>query len=201
MTITDLSQPLSPEILVYPGDDGLTMTISQENPQTTLITTGSHIGTHIDAPRHAFGNGKNINEFPLDRFYGKAMCVKPPVENGKIQRPSEEPPEDCGILVIATMWKRRTGDGKSFLLDFPGFSESLARYILDRGFRLVATDVPSVDRDSGFTIHNALLSADVPLAEGLVIPERLIGREFVFAAFPLNIGCDSSPVRAVAIED
>ncbi|MBO4548230.1 MAG: BlaI/MecI/CopY family transcriptional regulator, partial [Abditibacteriota bacterium] len=54
--------------------------------------------------------------------------------------------------------------------------------------------------EPGFRCHNALLKRDIPLVEGLIIPAGLIGRRFTFAAFPLSIPCDSSPVRAVAIE-
>lgn len=199
MKITDLSQPLGPDTLTYPGDDPLSMTVTQACPQTTYLQTGSHIGTHIDAPRHAFPGGREIDSFPLSTFYGEALCVAPEIRDGLIQAPDCEA-EGCGILVVATFWQRKTRDGKSFLLDFPGFSDALCRYILDRGFRLVATDVPSVDSLPGFRCHNALLEKDIPLVEGLVIPRELAGARFVFAAFPLSIPCDSSPVRAVAIE-
>ncbi|MBP5273649.1 MAG: cyclase family protein [Abditibacteriota bacterium] len=199
MKITDLSQRLTPDILVYPGDEGLTMTPTRTMPQTTSLRAGSHIGTHIDAPAHMLEGGRNIDAFPLDAFYGKAWCAAPGTKDGKLPAPPPPPP-GCRILVVASFWKRSTRDGKSFLLDFPGFSDELCDYILGHGFSLCATDIPSVDTDPGFHIHKRLLSAGVPIVEGLIIPPELAGKEFVFAAFPLSLPCDSSPVRAVAIE-
>ena len=42
--------------------------------QTNFISTLDHVGTHVDALRHFDPTGASIDEMPIDRFFGKAVC-------------------------------------------------------------------------------------------------------------------------------
>jgi arylformamidase len=39
------------------------------------ISMGSHTGTHMDAPLHFVGEGKGLDEMPLDATIGRARVV------------------------------------------------------------------------------------------------------------------------------
>ena len=46
----------------------------------TVLTLNTHIGTHIDAPRHFFADGCSIDNWPLDRLVMRdavGSCVGP----------------------------------------------------------------------------------------------------------------------------
>ena len=43
--------------------------------EVSLVQIGSHLGTHIDAPRHFIKNGKTIDQFDIDHFCGKAILI------------------------------------------------------------------------------------------------------------------------------
>ena len=50
-------------------------------------------------------------------------------------------------------------------------------------------------------LHVELLSRDIPMIEGLCYLDQLRERRFYFIGLPYRIvGCDSWPVRAIAIE-
>lgn len=60
--IIDLTHSLQDRAEAYPGDPGLTMAPVHQHSgngyRVTLVTTGSHIGTHIDAPFHVLPDGR-----------------------------------------------------------------------------------------------------------------------------------------------
>ena len=43
--------------------------------EVSKIQIGSHMGTHVDAPRHFIKNGKTIDQFDVSKFCGKAVLL------------------------------------------------------------------------------------------------------------------------------
>ena len=92
MRIIDLSQPLQSGMRVYPGDPAVDIKVVQDRAESgwelRALSMGSHTGTHVDAFSHAHATGKNLDEIPLNRFIGKAICISAsqtlPVEIGLI---------------------------------------------------------------------------------------------------------------------
>ena len=79
--IIDLSHELQTGMPTYSGDRPKPQITTVGNIKGTGITMssirlGSHYGTHIDAPRHFFPEGKMLLDFQVDRFFGKAICVR-----------------------------------------------------------------------------------------------------------------------------
>ena len=77
--IIDLSHLLKTKIPTYPEDPQLE--IKDISPQDntykiSLLKTGTHSGTHIDAPQHYIKNSKNINEIKLENLIGKTTVLK-----------------------------------------------------------------------------------------------------------------------------
>src|SRR5688572_10303312 len=45
------------------------------NSMNTVFTLNSHVGTHIDAPRHFFEQGASIDQTPLDKLLLREAVV------------------------------------------------------------------------------------------------------------------------------
>ena len=83
MHIYDITAPLSPSLLVYPGDPEVTITpIAQlqwgDAANVSRLVLSSHTGTHLDAPRHFFEEGMAIDDLDLRLLMGPArVCAFP----------------------------------------------------------------------------------------------------------------------------
>lgn len=79
-SFVDLSQPLHnhiplasllPRFVLWPC---LEMDVGDSvNSNAALIS--DHTGTHCDAPKHIFNDGKSIDQYPVDAYSGPAMCL------------------------------------------------------------------------------------------------------------------------------
>ena len=108
-------------------------------------------------------------------------------------------------ILFSTGWEKHAGT-KEFFEGFPVLSKALAEKLVAQNVALVGVDSPSVDPASGdYPVHRMLLSAGIPIVEGLVnlpslIPHIGSGSRVRLAAFPLRIrGLEGSPLRAVAL--
>jgi len=45
------------------------------NSMNTVFTLNTHIGTHIDAPRHFYADGASISDIPLDRIVMREALI------------------------------------------------------------------------------------------------------------------------------
>lgn len=75
MKFIDLTQPVTENMQVYPGDPQSTLKqiafIEADGSNDFQVQTGMHVGTHIDAPFHMIQNGKKLHEYPVDHFFWK----------------------------------------------------------------------------------------------------------------------------------
>jgi arylformamidase len=81
-----------------------------------------------------------------------------------------------------------------------GLDEDAARWIVDRGIRLVGIDRLSIERSPDgvhYPVHTTLLAAEVVILESLDLSEVEPG-EYILQCLPLRIaGCDGAPARVV----
>lgn len=194
MEIIDISKDLL-KTPVYPGDpegyvDHIQSLRAGDHCNLNSVYTCLHTATHVDAPLHFIEGGKTIEKFLPDLFIGECVVVEAPP--GPITGAYAEenfPWQDCERLLIK-------GNGLSYLM------ESSAYYIVDSGVKLVGTDASSIgNHGSNQVIHRAILSADIPILEGLDLSEVEPGRYFLMAQ-PLKIsGVEAAPCRAVLVKD
>ncbi len=194
MEIIDISRDLL-KTPVYPGDpEGYVDPIKEiragDSYNLNSIYTCLHSATHIDAPLHFIEGGKSIEQFPQDIFIGECLVVETPP--GPITGAFAEehfPWRDCERLLIK-------GNGLSHLM------ESSAYYVADSGIKLIGTDSQTIGNStSNAVIHKAVLSADIPVIEGLDLSNVEPGKYFLVAQ-PLKVsGLEAAPCRAVLIKD
>jgi len=200
--IFDLSLPLHPDGITYPGNP----TVSFEAQPTTAnvitnIGLGSHSGTHIDAPSHAMiENGASIDGLSLELFHGTARVLDLTSAKDTVT------PEDLAIkdiksgerVLLKTSNSARWKDGE-FFPDFVYLSADGAEYLASQGVILVGIDSLSIKQKGNpdNRPHTNLLSKGIPIIEGLDLSGVEEG-EYALSAFPLKfVGIDGSPCRAI----
>lgn len=196
MKLYDLSKELF-EAEVYPGDpkavSGRFLSIEKgEVCNLSVLTMGSHNGTHMDAPYHFWENGRAIDEVPLEQVMG--MCDVVEVQGdvvevqGDVGRSILEKavPQNCERLLL----KGR------FQLKVEG-----AEYLAERKILVYGVENMTVgEGEDGVEIHRILLGEGMVILESLVLEKVPAGRYFLCAA-PLKMkGMDGSPCRPVLIE-
>jgi arylformamidase len=198
----DISLPIRPGAVVYPGDPPLAMgpiaTIGSDGYRLTQLGWTTHFLTHFDPPAHFLANGATIDEIPLARFHCPAVVV--PVEGPSIE-PEHVPEDVAGKAVLFRTTNSARLDATEFLEDHVYVSGAAAQALADRRANLVGIDYLDVDRfgDEDFPAHRILLANDVLILEGLDLRAVEPG-EGTLIAFPLRIAAgDGSPTRAVFI--
>jgi arylformamidase len=82
---------------------------------------------------------------------------------------------------------------------YQALSPEGARWLLDRGVRLVGIDALSIEKDESgsFPVHHALLGAGCLIMEGLDLSQAAPG-PYELLCLPLKLSApDGAPVRAV----
>lgn len=210
MTTIDLTAKVTPEMPVFPGDPEYRQewhTYFESYPVCcSLLTFGPHTGTHVDAPLHFIKDGKSIDQLPIDRFIGQAVCIdcrREPMSDISLDDLHKVDIRPGEIVLFMTGWQQKSGTKQFFEPCWPGISKEAAASLVQRGVKAVGVDMPSVDSMSGLSegapAHMALLGANIPVFESLVNLDKITGQRFTFCALPLYLqGCEASPVRAIA---
>ncbi len=202
----DVSIPLHNGMVGWPGDCAFnrSLTHSMQSGATnnlSQISASAHTGTHMDAPLHFVRNGLAIDSMPLETGIGHARVIA--IEDPAAIQPDELEPysiERGERILFRTRNSERDLSEEPFVKDFVSISPDAARYLAQRGVRLVGVDYLSVGAfqdESGRETHRALLSAGVWIVEGLVLNNIKPG-EYDLICLPLRIvGSDGAPARAV----
>lgn len=209
MRIYDLSQTISEELAVYPGDAPFKRSVISSTPNDvynlSLLSIGSHCGTHIDAPLHFLDGGTAIADIPLEKLVGRAAVVDLPYSDGilKMQDVTDKLANlsNTEILILRTGWERFAGSNDYFI-DFPAFDSVPAEALAEHGITAIAADLPSVSlMGNQRAAHEALLSQGIIIIEGIVGLDALPKdcETLYLSAAPLKIaGSDGSPARVYA---
>jgi len=197
----DISIPLSPEMLVFPGDPQPELHFSQSGEWTVgEYRGGLHAGTHLDAPRHIFPGGKQLHEMALDTFVGPCLVVDLQHPEGSVTAGDLEAlalPEAVERLLIKTRNSRREywhepWDAAAIALDL-----SAAEWCCARRMRLIGIDYLSVERAGESAVHRALLGSEIAVLEGLYLGGVPAGQYELIAAPVKLAGTEAAGCRAL----
>ena len=198
--IVDLSQDISDGMPVFPGDQPVqlcrTHQYAQDGYTNHRWVTSMHVGTHLDTPMHMSEDARLVKDIPLSRLVGPAVLldVRTMAETGTIHWQSSFPKDLPSILILWTGWDRYYGSQQYY--DHPELTLAFAQAAHEGGVRLLAMDMPSPDRNP-FPVHKWLFARDVLIVENLTNVGALSSRGRIgFAAIPLKIQADGSPIRA-----
>ena len=210
MTLYDISLTIAEDLPVWPGDPKIELKkISQikngEEANVTHISACVHIGTHVDAPDHFLGNGKTVEDLPLDLLVGPASMVELAVSGqiSAVDLQKANIPEGTKRLLIKTSNSQIWAEGiKEFREDFIALEADAASYLVDQGVQVVGVDYLSVApfADPAPT-HRILLEAGVLIIEGLNLSGVEAG-EYTLLCLPLKIkDSDGAPARVLLKKD
>jgi arylformamidase len=167
----------------------------------STLRLGAHTGTHIDAPLHFFAGGAGVEDIPLDAMIGPAEVVSLPDVDEVTPETLESLALPRGIerLLIRTrnsrLWADEVGE---FRTDFVALTPAAARWVVERGIRLVGMDYLSVQRyKDGPETHLTLLGAGVVVVEGLNM-EHVKAGSYEMICLPLRLAdAEGAPARVV----
>ena len=205
MRIIDVSQWITPQMLIYPGDPCVQIrNVSSfkkgDECEVSELTLGSHCGTHIDAPNHMIPNGAALDQVPLSCFYGSCRVIT--IQSRVI---SEKMLFDADIREGERILLRTDPQGvytSTNRFNPSALSVGAARFLAEKKLCLLGIDAPTVENMEiyGGEVHRILLSSGVTLLEGLCLADVEDG-EYLLSAFPLSIkGGNGAPCRAILIQ-
>ena len=184
------------------------------NCQAELMT--DHTGTHCDAPRHVFNEGKSIDEYPPEAYSGIAICLDLEKYDGKAitveaikdaELMAVRPIQKDDIVIMCTGHSNKWNpipEGYEYLKNRPWVDPLAAQYLIDKKIKAIAIDVGGPDPLGGtrHIIHEMLLEKDIMIIESLHNLHKIKNKEVFLCAFPLKIGGGTgAPTRAVAMID
>jgi len=209
MELFDISVPLRPGMIVYPGDTPFhterSLAIARGDAYNlTRLQLSAHAGTHIDAPLHFIDGGAAVTDLPLTALIGPAYVVdatgiSADIDAATLARLDVAP----GVSrILFKTPNSRLWDLNEFSDKFFGVTADAAKVLVSRGVELVGIDYLSLAPASDpAPAHVILLEAGVVILEGIDLravepgPYRLI-------CLPLPIeACDGAPARAVLLRD
>ncbi len=149
----------------------------------SVLNTGLHAGTHLDAPYHFYPSGRKIHEIPLNELMGPSTMIR--VENSsrksslfsdlgpnteystiKIEASAFKSVEKGDMIILRTNWSLNWGSDRYFTHN-PYLSEKAANFLVEKEIRGLAIDGPSIDKFGETIIHEKLLSNDIWIVENL----------------------------------
>jgi arylformamidase len=205
MELYDISVPVRPGMVIYPGDPEVVLERVESmaegaDANVSRLSLGVHTGTHLDAPLHFFDDAAGSEAFELETLVGRAAVVDATSLTGDIDEEALaglEIPDWAERLLLKTangqLWERET-----FSSEFVRLTGSGARHLVDRGVRLVGIDYLSIGDHEA---HRELLGNGVVALEGLDL-RRVEPGEYRLVCLPLRVeGSDGVPARAILVRD
>ena len=185
------------------------------NTMNTMITITSHVGTHIDAPRHVYSDGEPIDRMPLDRIAMREAIVIDVSHKAAGEGVTAEDLERSGVrpqasqvVVIKTRWTDRAWGTPEFWSQIIYLEPSVSEWTERYGVAAVAMDCfpekpvwrMTVEPHERRANHRRWLKAGIPMIQMLTRLDEL-GPKFTIVALPLKLkGMDGSPARVIGID-
>lgn len=208
MHIYDISLSISADLPVWPGDpavdiERVSAIDSGDDANVSRIDMGVHTGTHVDAPLHFLKDGGPVDQLDLKTLTGRAYVLDLPAVDAidaRVLKTAEIPPRTRRILFKTRNSEYWEGGDSQFQEDFVAITADGAKYLVERGVRLIGVDYLSVaPYTQSVPTHKILLAAGVVVVEGLNLSNIEQGR-YTLYCLPLKIaGSDGSPARAILI--
>lgn len=199
----DLTRTVAPNMPVYWTDEPVKIEkirdLATDKYNDWRLTSGMHVGTHIDGPGHLTDSAVRLSDLAIERFIGRGYLID--ARNKKMIDVSllEKIPTYEGLIIlILTGWDKKFGT-KEYFDNHPVITQDFAEELVRRNVKMVGLDLFSPDRYP-FEVHKILFRNEILLIENLVGLEQLVDQaEFTVVALPLKTETDSALARIIAI--
>lgn len=212
--VLDVTVPFSASVPTWPSHpptavEPMTRIADGARSNVSRLSISSHAGTHLDANWHFVDDGRTLLEIPLERWCGPAWLAAIPDDVPVVE---PEHLDAAGIpagterLLLRTRNSREWEgwDGVAplpFREDYVGVSPAGARWLVERGVRLLGIDYLSAGPygPANRETHLTLLGNDVLIVETLDLSAAEPGPyELVCLPLKLAIG-DGAPCRVLLV--
>jgi arylformamidase len=197
--IIDISVPVEPGMVTYPGDPTVTLERVKSLADGDVVNLsrldlGVHSGTHVDAPVHFIDGTPATEALPLDVLIGPARVLDLTAVE-RLDVAAFDGVELAERTLLKTSNSELWGRG-TFAEDALALDGGAARFLVEAGVRLVGIDYLSIgDEDA----HRVLLGAGVVPVEGLDL-RRVDPGEYELICAPLKlVGSDGAPARVLLL--
>jgi len=209
MKIYDITLPISPDMIVWPGDppvvlEQVSSMDAGAHDNVSRLACGVHTGTHVDAPHHFLNNHHTVESLSLDVLIGPACVVQIPDEVDVVTAEvlvKAAIPSGTSRLLLKTRnsqcWER--GE-KTFDEKFVGVSADGAAWLVQYEVKLIGIDYLSVaPYKQSVPTHRTLLGAGIIVVEGLDLSAVKPGSYGLYCLPMKLVGSDGAPARAILI--
>ena len=166
----------------------------------STLSLGSHTGTHMDAPRHFFRDGKTLDRMPLEATIGPARVIEiKDREAVKVEEIRNARIKAGERILFKTRNSRQAWKTDEFDEDFVYISRDAAAFLARAKLMTVGIDYLSVGgfKKDGVETHHALLGAGIWVIEGLNLGKIKPGR-YELCCLPIKVlDSDGAPARAL----
>jgi arylformamidase len=203
----DISMPLFPGMPSFPGDPAFVSTrvrsLEAGDPYNlSLLSFGSHSGTHLDPPVHFVEGGATTDELDLEVLNGPCRVVDIGLRATSVGADAvERIPAGTARVLFRTANSPRWATSLTFFPDYVGLTSAAADALVERRIRLVGVDALSVENDptGTYPVHHSLLGNGALILEGLLLATVPAG-EYLLECLPLRLrGGDGGPARAALL--
>lgn len=192
---------------MFPGDPAMVVrslrSVERGDPYSlSLVSLGSHSGTHIDPPVHFLRGGIPADRIDLDALNGPCVVVDagPDTRSVGADLVSKLPPRTERVL-FRTSNSPRWARSLTFFSDYVGLTAEAADALVRGHIRLVGIDALSVENDptETYPVHRSLLAHGAVVLEGILLSEAPAGTyRLECLPLPLRDG-DGAPARATLV--
>jgi arylformamidase len=204
MKLIDVTVPLDSNLPFYPGNtpfaiEAVKRIAQGDSSNVSTLHMSAHAGTHVDAPRHFFDDGGGADTLPIELLCGRARVVE--ITSRKGIGPDDLAESDLSedIRLLIKTHNSRLWASPAFHPEYVGVTEAGARYLVERGVKVLGVDYLSVEefKTPGAPAHHVLLGGGTIVIEGLNLRDVEPGTYDLFC-LPLRIvGADGAPARVV----
>jgi kynurenine formamidase len=225
LQIVDLSAVLSPSTVMWPGDEPMRATatdeIARDGSYSRQVTLGEHSGTHFDAPGHFAPGGALVDAVPAESLVLPVRVLDithktaddPHATLTVVDVDSHEERygriEQGSAVFLYTGWDDKRTDRDAYVgganeMRFPGFGVAAAEaLVVERGVVGLGIDTLSIDpgQSTAFEVHrNVSLPRGVWHLENLINLGQLpaVGA-WVVVGVPRVAGASGFPARALGL--
>jgi arylformamidase len=203
MKIIDISWPISLDMTSYKDrkvvNFSYTKTFERDHARESVITLGSHSGTHIDAPSHFLADGSSIAQMPLDATCGPCIVIDcTQVSEAITDTDLQQHTIEQGARVLLKTRNSALDAMAPFAYDFIYLAASGAAYLASKQIKTVGIDYLGIERQQpNHETHETLMRTGITIIEGLRLAAVDSGT-YMLWCLPLAVqGLEAAPSRAV----
>ena len=199
----DISMDLDENTLVWIDDPKPKLKALARIPNApinfTWLDFGAHAGTHIDAPFYLFNDKWKSNEIPLELLNGDCQVLDLTEVDDMINLNHLKSKQIKSTRILLKT-KNSYDDLKTYNPKHIALSEEAARYLVEKGVKLIGYDYQSFEREGKNVIHRIFMERDVICLDNLRLSQTE-EKVYELILLPLKVnGIDAAPARAILKE-